>query len=172
MMASRGMENSGGELHIRMVKETVKRIVDRFVTMNRIMIQFEPWEQIKMTFHENRYEKFMHTPQLDFRPDIMLTHMPVEKRKARSKGFMATVNYSEEKVWESIEDSTHVVFECETRPKAIFRNHLKIAYYKRMTDERRLSDARLRYAFVLVVPKGSKLPDNTEPFDEIWEIEK
>jgi len=170
-VASRGMENSGGELHIRMVKEAVKRIVDRFATMNRIMIQFEPWEQLKMTFHESRYEKFMQTPQIDFRPDIMLTHVPVEKRKAQGKGFMVRVNYSEEKVWESIEDSSHVVFECETRPKAIFRNHLKIAYYTRMTDERKLRNARLRYAFVLVVPKGSKLPDDTAPFDEVWVVD-
>lgn len=170
MSFSRGMEHSGGEIHIKMVKETVKMIVDRFSTMNKILIQFEPWHQIKMRFQQDRYEKFMHTPQLDFRPDIMLQHIPPDKREAEGKGLRASFDYQDEKVWESIEDSTHVIFECETRPKAIFRNHLKIAYYSRMKDERQRKSARLQYAFVLIVPEGSNLPADTEPFDEIWEV--
>ena len=169
-MASRGMENSGGELHIRMVKETIKMIADRFSTMNRIMIQFEPFHSVTMNFHENRYEKLVYTPTINFRPDILLTHTPPEKRKADSKGFYAARKFEDNKVWESILDSTHIILEVETTPKAIFRNKLKLAYYAKLKDERDRRSARLQYAIVLVVPKGSKLPDDTAPFDEIWVV--
>ena len=166
------MEHSGGPLHIKMVKEAVKIIADRFSTMNKIMIQFEPWHKVNMRFQEDRYEKFMHTPQLDFRPDIMLSHMPPDKRKAQKKGLHASFNYMDEKVWETIEDSTHVIFEVETDPRNIFRSILKIEYYKRMKDERQRRNARLQYSFVLVAPEGAKLPADTEPFDEVWTIPK
>lgn len=169
-MSGRGLEHSGGELHIAMVKEAVKMIVDRFSTMNRMFIQFEPWHKIGMKFHEDRFEKFMVTPQLDFRPDIMLTHIPPDKRKADGKGIFSARQYVDNKVWESIEDSTHIVVEVETKPKSIFRNHLKIAYYTRMKDERERRSARLQYAFILVVPEGAKLPESTEPFDEVWRV--
>lgn len=168
-MSSRGMENSGGALHVAMVKETVKMIAERFATMNRFMVQFEPWERVQMTWHMDRYEK-TYLPRIDFRPDIILQHTPPEKREANSKGIQASFNYHDEKVWETIEDSTHVVFEVETKPSAIFRNKLKLAYYAKMKDNRDRGGARLKYAFILVVPEGSTLPEDTEPFDEVWAV--
>ena len=169
-MSSRGLENSGGPLHVAMVKEAVKMIVDRLATMNKIFIQFEPWHKIGMSFHKDRFEKFMVTPQLDFRPDILLNQTPRDRRKATAGGFTKIRKHYDEKVWESIEDSNFIVFEIETKPKSIFRNLLKMAYYARMKDERDRKTARLTYAFVLVVPQGSSLPADTEPFDEVWKI--
>ena len=173
-MTERGLENSGGPKHIFMVKEAVKRVLDEFDTMNRILIQFELTQMPKVSFHEDKYDKNRMSQSIDFRPDVILTHIPREQRKASQKGFNEMRRYSnkiEEKGWESIQDSNYIIIEVETTPKRAFRqNILKHAYYSRMKDERTSRNARYRYAFVLVASMTAPVPEDIEPFDVLWRV--
>ena len=175
-MTERGLENSGGPQHIYMVKEAVKRVLDEFDTMNRLLLQFEMTQMPRVSFHQDRYDKNSMSQRIDFRPDIMLSHIPRDQRKAAQKGLSELRRYSnelEEKGWESIQDSNCIIIEVEMNPMRAFKqNVLKHAYYSRLKDERHRSNARFRYAFVLVAPTGVKVPEDIEPYDELWTIPK
>lgn len=174
-MAERGLESSGGPKHIYMVKEAVRRVLDEFDTMNRLLFQFELSVRPKVVFHEDRFDRHNISQSIEFRPDILISHIPKEERKATQGGFGELRRYSnelDEKVWESIQDSNYIVIEVETNPMRAFKqNVLKHAYYSRLKDERSRRNARFRYAFVLVAPAHVKVPDVIEPYDVLWRVD-
>lgn len=157
-----------------MVKETVKRVLDEFDTMNRLLLQFELSQRPKVTFHEDRFDKYMGSQSIEFRPDILVSHIPREQRRAAQKGFNEMRRYSdkrEEKGWESIQDSNYIIIEVELNPVRAFKqNILKHAYYSRIKDERNMRNARFKYAFVLVTSLDAKAPADIEPFDVLWRV--
>jgi len=174
-MTERGLESGGGLQHITMVKEAVKRVLDEFDTMNRLLFQFELTTRPRISFHEDRFDKYAMSQSIDFRPDILISHVPTEERKASQGGFNELRRYSnelDEKVWESIQDSNYIIIEVETNPiRAFKQNVLKHAFYARLKDERNRRNARFRYAFVLVAPAHIKVPDVIEPFDVLWRVD-
>ena len=173
-MTERGLESSGGPKHIYMVKEAVRRVLDEFDTMTRLLFQFELSQRPKVVFHEDRFDRHSMSQSIEFRPDILISHIPKEERKATQGGFSELRRYSnelDEKVWESIQDSNYIIIEVETNPMRAFKqNVLKNAYYSKLKDERSLRNARFRYAFVLVVPMGAKVPEDIEPYDVLWRV--
>lgn len=172
-MTERGLESSGGPKHIYMVKEAVKRVLDEFDTMNRLLFQFELTTRPKVTFHEDRFDKYAMSQTIEFRPDILISHIPRDERKARKNDteLRRYSNELDEKVWESIQDSNYIIIEVETNPMRAFKqNILKHAYYSRLKDERTRRNARFRYAFVLVISLDSKVPADIEPFDVLWRV--
>lgn len=169
MESTRGLEHSGGPLHVRMVKEATKFAIDRFDTLQRFLAQYEPYLRVGCTFHEDHWDKVLRVKDVVFRPDLIIMHTPVEDRKARTPHERS--QHFKEKVWERIENSSNIVFEVETDPMRFFReNHMKLEFYKRLKNEERYG--RHLYAFVLVVAEGASVPASTEPFDEVWRIPK
>lgn len=173
-MTERGLENSGGPKHIAMVKEAVKRVLDEFDTMNRLLFQFELTMGPRISFHEDKFERYGLTQSIDFRPDILISHFPRDQRRATQKGHNQMRRYTqeqEEKGWESIQDSNYIVIEVETDPMRAFKqNVLKHAYYSRLKDERKRRHARFRYAFVLVTSLDAKVPEDIGPYDVLWRV--
>ena len=163
---SRGIEHSGGPLHIKMVKEATKMIVDRFDTMEQLAVNYEERLGTSININVQDHDRAMSMRSIDFRPDIHVRHTPPRERGARGHQLYDIIRASK---WERIEDSRHIVIEVETNPSNIFRNVLKKAYYARLKDD---DDGRKMYAFILVAPEGAKLPSDTEPFDEVWTIPK
>lgn len=62
-----------------------------------------------------------------------------------------------------------IVFEAETNPRNIFKNAIKIEGYKRVRNDRL---GRSSYGLVLVCWDDAKLPENIEPFDEVWKFSR
>ena len=160
------MENSGGPLHIKMVKEATKMIVDRFDTMEMLAVNYEERLGTRININVQEYDRAVSLRSIDFRPDIHVRHTPPRERGVRGHQLYDLLKDS---TWERIEDSRHIVIEVETNPSNIFRNVLKKAYYARLKDD---DDGRKMCAFILVVAEGAKLPLDTEPFDEVWTIPK
>jgi len=150
----RGSATSGGQEHIELVKLALKKIVDTFVCLRRIMITFEESEftmDIKIQENHSSYTN----AHFSFRPDVIVR---AETEDAFNK-----------KEWKSIYDSSAVVFEAETNPHNIFNNLIKIEAYKRIKSR---DYGRRAYSFVLVCWKNAKLPASIEPFDEVWKFQK
>lgn len=68
--------------------------------------------------------------------------------------------------WHSIIDSRTLIFEAETDPRNIFHNAMKMMAYAHVKRDY----GRGRYAFILVCREDAKLPDNIDPFDEVWKF--
>lgn len=173
-MVERGLESSGGPKHVYMVKEAVRRVLDEFDTMNRLLFQFELTVMPRISFHEDRFEKYGMTTSIDYRPDILISHIPRDQRRAAQKGHNQMRLYTaeqEERGWESIQDSNYIIIEVELNPVRAFKqNTLKHAYYSKLKAERDRRHARFRYAFVLVTSLDSKVPADIEPYDILWRV--
>lgn len=149
----RGLATSGGKEHVELVKLATKRIIDQFQNLRDIQISYEDREfsiDLRLKDSQHGYSN----ASFEFRPDIIVR--AENKRRDDEK-------------WDSILDSSAIVFEAETDPKKIFGNVLKIEAYKTMKMR---PWGRQQYAFVLVVWADAVLPQNIEPFDEVWKFEK
>lgn len=165
---SRGIEDSGGELHIRMVKSASKALIDRFNTLKVISLEYEGHAGARINVAIDRLDRVPSMESIDFRPDIIVRHTP-EIEKGLDNYQIMTMR--EKQGWSKIEDSQFIIFEIETDPANILKNSLKMAFYGRMKN----SDTRWGraiYAFVLVtLKKYDNLESNTAAyriFDEIW----
>jgi len=155
----RGSATSGTDEHVQLVKLATKRIIDEFVNLRYISINYEKQNltfQIKVrdgTWGEtNSY--------FELRPDILL--------RAENKGKGGSI-MDDAKKWENIMDSNAIIFEAETDPRNIFKNAIKLEAYKQI---KRNNYGRAAYGFVLVVWEDAVLPENIEPFDEVWRFKK
>ena len=145
----------GGEGHITLVKLTTKRIVDTFPDLRYILISFEE-QELRMDIKiRDGYTGYTNTT-FNFRPDIVVRVLSKKEDFTKHK-------------WNSILDSSVILFEAETNPQNFFQNHLKMTAYKKIKKD---VYGRYGYAFVLVCWSDSKLPENCEPFDEIWKFDK
>jgi len=154
---TRNLDVTGGIEHVALVKLATKRIVDEFANLRLIIISYDEHEvrfEIKI---EERYNSYSNA-HFAFRPDIFV-------RRASEK---KTEDF-EKKNWKGIFDSHAILFEAETEPKNIFSNTLKMAAYQKIKSD---SYGREMYAFVLVCWEDAILPENIEPFDEIWKFSK
>ena len=150
----RGLYTSGGKEHIELVKLTSRRIIDTFDDLREIMIDYEPTELRIAIKIDERWGSGYSQANFDFRPDIVVR---------TSRG------YDEETPWITIKDSMCIVFEAETDPRNIFKNNIKIEGYKRVKNDKM---GRASYSLVLVCWDDAKLPENIEPFDEVWKFNK
>ena len=159
----RSLKTGGGKDHIELVKLATKRIVDEFEDLMDIVINYEPTElrlQIKIDDHSGwESTSRMTEAHFDFRPDIV-----VRTSKQISPGQLEAF-YQPRKILRT----RYVVFEAETDPRNIFKNLIKIEGYKRIKANRFGSGL---YSFVLVCWKDAEVPQDIEPFDEIWKFER
>lgn len=154
----RGIATSGSQEHIELVKLATKRIVDSFENLRYIQINYEQSNLSLEIKIRDKYEGYTNA-SFEFRPDILL------RAENRAKGLFA----EKEKKWESIFDSSAIVFECETDPRNIFANVLKMEAYRKIKGD---VYGRSAYAFVLVCWSDAELPECVEPFDEVWRFDK
>jgi hypothetical protein len=152
----RGSGTSGKDEHVELVRLAVKRIVDSFSNLRHILISFEQ-QNLKFELQIKTGEYGYTNAHFEFRPDIIL--------RAENTGKGSSI-MDDAKIWKTILDSSTIVFEIETDPRSnIFSNVLKIEGYKKIREE---AFGRAAYAFVLVVWADAVLPENVEPFDEVW----
>ena len=149
---SRTIENSGGLEHVELVKLASKRIIDSFIGLKNISINYEE-ENITVDITLDEKENSWHRIIFTLRPDIIVLRVSKEFRRYTNS-------------WLSIQDSRFIIFEIETNPQNIFANMIKMESYKQLRKERG------SYAFVLVVWSDAQLPEKIEPFDEVWKFEK
>jgi hypothetical protein len=148
----RGSATSGKEEHVELVKLATKKIVDTFQNLRVIHISYEQFDmQFEISIAESRDRDYTNT-YFTLRPDIMVR---------------AENRWKEHQPWLSIMDSNAIVFEAETDPKNIFSNVLKMEAFKKIKSD---SYGRIGYAFVLVCWEDAALPQNIEPFDEVWKF--
>lgn len=155
----RGSGTSGKDDHVELVKLATKRIVDCFENLRHILVSYEQQNMnFELKIKDSAYgETFAH---FEFRPDIVV--------RAENTGKGSSI-MDDVKVWKTIMDSHAIVFEIETDPRNIFSNILKIEAYKKIRSE---YYGRAAYAFVLVCWNDAILPNNIEPFDEVWKFSR
>ena len=154
------MKIGGNKGHITLIQLATKRLVDKFA---------DKIESINISFEEHAFRmeiKVQIDPygftnaNFDFRPDIAAHVIP-----RQTKGRL----FGESEEWKSILDSSWWIFEAETTPRNIFKNIVKIEAYKKIKGN---SYGRQAYGFILVCWDDAKLPENIEPFDEVWKFKK
>lgn len=154
----RGSVTSGGDSHVELVKLATKRVVDSFQNLRYILLSYEQQNftfDLKVTDGIHGYTN----ANFEFRPDIVV------RAENCAKG---TSFQEDEKKWESPLDSSAIVIEAETNPKNFFSNTLKVEAYKQIKSR----GGRGLFAFVLACWSDAVLPDNIEPFDEVWKFPK
>lgn len=164
------MENSGGALHVEMVKKASKALIDRFNTLNTISLEYEGHLGARINMAIDRLDKVPAIESLDFRPDIIVRHVPETEKGLNSYQLMEV---RDRKKWTKIEDSQFIIFEIETNPSNILRNTLKMVFYEKLKNSE-TQWGRAMYAFVLVAPAKYEAEISiffgkaSQVFDEVW----
>lgn len=163
----RGAGTGGKDEHVQLVKLASKKIIDTFQNLRYILVSYEKQElKLQITVRDGMYGET--NAHFELRPDIVLRAENIGKdgRSPFRTGIERIVD-DEDKNWKSIMDSHAIVFEAETDPRNLFSNVLKLDAYRKLR-----AYGRAQYAFVLVCWDDAKLPENVEPFDEVWKFPK
>jgi len=143
----------GKKEHIALVKlASIRLINDMSDRLEGFTLSFED-KHFGINFRLELGESWSHADgHFNLIPDIVAQIEP--KTDIMIKG----------RKWHSIIDSRTLIFEAETDPRNIFQNVMKMMAYAMVKKDY----GRGRYAFILVCREDARLPDNIEPFDEVW----
>jgi len=171
-MSSRGIESSGGDLHVRMVRIASHYIIENF-NLKSISLDYEV-SNFDVEVKINSFRGNFTGAEFKFRPDIVVgPFIPVKENKF-------VFSNEDGKGWAGIQDSHSIIVEVETNPRKLLSNDIKKVAYANIKSVQ--YDTRKMYAFVLVTSLEhfdyiQKLCHEASdhygyyPFDEVWFID-